>query len=123
MSFLIIDPSPLSNNVYRLLCRRWEQMPCLSCDTLDEIDPDWLKRQNQLVAVIGGGALRGDGKRFLTTLAETAPWQQMAKVIVVPHDATPDELSSWQQLPNLKLLARPFAPDDFYAIVSPMLAK
>lgn len=86
------------------------------------MDADWLKKQSgKVVCVVGGRALRGDGKRFLPLISDATPWQQMPKLLVVPHDATAEELSSWQRLPMLKLLVRPFAPDDFYALLDPMV--
>lgn len=122
MSILIVEPSPLVSNVLKLLCRRYSQHSCLSCQDFDEVDPDWVKKQTgKVMCVIGGGALRGDGKRFLPLVSDATPWQQMPKILIVPHDATAEELSSWQRLPMLKILVRPFAPDDFYALADPIV--
>lgn len=122
MPILIIEPSPLVSNVIKLLCRRYSQHPCLNCHDFDEVDADWAKKQSgKIICMIGGAALRGDGKRFLPMVSDAAPWQQIPKLLIVPHDATAGELSSWQRLPMLKILARPFAPDDFYALADSMV--
>lgn len=122
MSILIIEPSPLVSNVIKLLCRRYPQHPCLSCQDFDEVDSDWIKKQSgKVICIIGGGALRGEGKRFLPMVSDATPWQHMPKLLIVPHDATASELSSWQRLPMLKILARPFAPDDLYALTDPIV--
>lgn len=122
MPILIIEPSPLVSNVLKLLCRRYAQHPCLVCHGFDEIDADWVKKQEGKIAcMIGGRSLRGDGKKFLPLVSDATPWQQMPKLLIVPHDATAEELSSWQRLPMLKILVRPFAPDDFYAMADPVM--
>lgn len=122
MPILIVEPSPLVSNVLKLLCRRYSQHPCLSCQDFDEVDTDWIKKQSdKVVCMIGGGALRGEGKRFLPLISDGTPWQQMSKILIVPHDATAEELSNWQRLPMLKILVRPFAPDDFYALTDPIV--
>lgn len=122
MPILIVDPSPVVANVLKLLCGRYPQHPTLICQDFDEVDADWVKKQGgQAICVIGGKALRGEGKRFLPLISDATPWQQMPKLLVVPHDATAEELSNWQRLPLVKWVVRPFAPDDFYAMVDPMV--
>lgn len=122
MPILIVEPSPVVGNVLKLLCRRYSEQSCLACHDFDEADVDWVTKQEGKVAcLIGGAALRGEGKRFLPLVSDTAPWQKMPKLVVVPHDATAEELSNWQRLPMLKLLVRPFAPDDFYAMTDSMI--
>lgn len=124
MSILIVEPSPIVANVLKLLCRRYSQCTCLICQDFDDVDAEWLKKQKgKVMCVIGGGALRSDGKRFLPLISDATPWQQMPKLLVVPHDATAEELSSWQRLPMLKFLVRPFTPDDFYALADPMIKE
>ncbi len=122
MSILIVEPSPLVSNVLKLLCRRYSRHPCLNCQDFDEVDSDWIKKQSdKVICMIGGGSLRGEGKRFIPLVSDATPWQQMPKLLVVPHDATAEELSNWQCLPMLRILVRPFAPDDFYALADPMV--
>lgn len=122
MPILIVEPSPLVSNVLKLLCRRYSQHSCLGCQDFDEVDSDWVKKQSgKVMCIIGGGALRGEGKRFLPLVSDASPWQLMPKMLIVPHDATAEELSSWQRLPMLKILVRPFAQDDFYGLADPMV--
>lgn len=119
---MIVEPSPVVANVIKLLCRRYPEHACLICHDFDEVDPEWVKKQSGKVAcVIGGNSFRGEGKRFLPLVSDATPWQLMPKLLVVPHDATAEELSNWQRLPVLKLLVRPFAPDDFYALADSMV--
>lgn len=121
MGILIIEPSPLTGNVFRMLCQKWPQKRSYVSGDFEDIDTEWLEKQDKLSCVVGGGALRGEGKRFLALLSDVQPWQKLPKLIVVPHDVTAEELSTWQRLPNCKLLSRPFAPDDFYSLLSPMV--
>lgn len=122
MAILILEPSPVVCNVLKLLCRRYPRHSAVVCHDFDDVDAEWLKKQSGKIAcVIGGAALRGEGKRFLPLVSDATPWHQMPKFLIVPHDATAEELSNWQRLPVLKLLVRPFAPDDFYALADPVM--
>jgi hypothetical protein len=122
MSIVIVEPLPLVNNILKLLCGRYQRQSVVTCQDFDEVDTDWLKKtQGKMMCVVGGAALRGDGKRFLPMMSDAAPWQHMPKLVVVPHDATAGELSSWQRLSMAKLILRPFAPEDFYALADPMV--
>lgn len=122
MPIVVVEPLPLVSNILKLLCGRYQRHPVVTCHDFDEVDSDWLKKsRGKIACVIGGGALRGDGKRFLPLISDAQPWYEMPKLLVVPHDATAEELASWHRLPMSKVMVRPFAPDDFYALADPMV--
>ncbi|PIR21442.1 MAG: hypothetical protein COV45_01460 [Deltaproteobacteria bacterium CG11_big_fil_rev_8_21_14_0_20_47_16] len=122
MPIVVVEPLPLVSNIFKLLCGRYQRQPVVACQDFDEVDSEWLKKtQKKIMCIIGGSALRGDGKRFLPLISDSDLWQTIPKLVVVPHDATAEELANWQRLPMAKLMVRPFAPDDFYALVDPMV--
>jgi hypothetical protein len=112
MRVLIVDPSPLARNIYRLLLRSInEHVHVVAMDSIQKmrhIDD----AENFDGLIIAGTALDGYGARYRGLFTDVDVWANMPKV-VIPRPGTKRPQSAWANLPNASIVSRPFRPDEF----------
>jgi hypothetical protein len=120
MRILIVEPSPLAQNVYRLLVRsRYPDARVVTLEALVEIG-DLADDTPFDAAVIASGALDGYGARFRGLLTDVTHWQRLPKLVVTRPGSTGVK-AAWSDLPNATTIARPFRERDFVGAVTDLL--
>lgn len=112
MRMLVVEASPLAQNVYRLLLRQYlpacGTTPVGALDDLVHLDPE-LQFMGML---IGSGALIGSSNRYRALLTDAARWANLPKLVIIPSQRNGDEPPS-ATLPRAQVLQRPFRPAAF----------
>lgn len=120
MRVLIVDPSPLAQNLYRVLLRnvdpdiRVSTRECLpQLDAIAELsEVDLL-----LIASVLLDGAAADHRALLTDLPALAA---LPKLVMV-RPGTNGQRAAWQNLPNAMELQRPFRPEEFSRAVKKIL--
>lgn len=112
MRMLIVEASPLAQNVYRLLLRQY--LPAFATTPVNGIE-DLVDLDAELIfsgVVIGSGALIGSSNRYRALLTDDVRWAALPKLVIMPPQRNGDEPPS-ARLPRAQVLQRPFRPAAF----------
>ncbi|MBI2346621.1 MAG: hypothetical protein HYV03_07070 [Deltaproteobacteria bacterium] len=112
MQVLMIEPSPLARNVYRLILRRMGECKIDEVAALEEIDHRALADRPYDLLIIGSRAFDEPGRKLRALLTDVADWERIPKMIVtLPQPSGPQ--SPWEGLARVVVLTRPFSPEAF----------
>lgn len=119
MKIVIVDPSPLARNVYRLLVQQLApELRVVELDTMEGLGA-FDEMEALRGVIIGSAALEGAAQRYRALLTDVADWATLPKLVVQRH-GTNGIRQAWDGLPNTQILQRPFSPHDFGKALSHM---
>lgn len=112
MRVLIVEPSPLAQNMYRVLLQRYcPDAEIETLESLSKIAPTGPGRD--CVGIILGGQVFGAvGCEHRALLSDVEAWQAVPK-LVIAQPLRPGHAGVWEGLPNMQVLERPFRPEAF----------
>lgn len=112
MHVLIVEPSPLVHNVYRLLLAVLDPaVKVVALERMEEIQVIANDRRFDL-AIIGSAALAGKAAQYRALLTDITRWAELPKLVVALARSNGRD-RAWEHLPNARILARPFRPQQF----------
>lgn len=111
MRILIVDPSPLARNVYRLILRQMGEWKIAEAEDLAQIAVHQVPEMPDLL-VIGERAFQRDEGKFRAVLTDVPSWQHIPKLVIV-RKAANDKRSPWHGLARTTIVERPFPPAEF----------
>lgn len=112
MHVLIVEPSLLVHNVYRLLLASQDPLvKIVVLERMEEIQTIAPNRQFDL-AIIGSAALAGKAAHYRALLTDIARWAELPKLVVALARSNGRD-RAWEHLPNARIVARPFRPQQF----------
>ena len=109
MRVLIIDPSPLARNVYRLILHRVGQCKIFALDAVNELDREALNDPSYDLVILGGRAFIGDRGKLRALLTDVPAWQRLPKIVVALTNSS-DRKPAWDGLAQTVIVQRPFHP-------------
>lgn len=110
MRVLIVDPSPLARNVYRLILRRIPE--CRVVEAADSRAVDVGGGEQVDLLIIGERALQSDGGALRALCTDAAAWQGVPKIVVALRPGSGRQ-PPWAGLARTMVVHRPFHPADF----------
>lgn len=116
MRVVIVDPSPLARNVYRLLLQQIAACKIVEADNAEAIDWIGQPRPSHDLLILGGRAFEGDRGKLRMVLTDVAGWQRLPKLVVALASRT-GRKPAWDGLARTTVIQRPFSPDDFVKAV------
>ncbi len=112
MRVLVVDPSPLAQNLYRLLLQNVDAgVRVTTADSIAQLH-DLQKLADVDLLVIASLLLEGDNAKYRAFLTDIPQFADIAKVVMV-RPGTAVQHRAWQNLPNALEIQRPFRPDEF----------
>lgn len=121
MRLLVVDPSPLVRNVYRLLLQQYApEASVVACESL--LDLSHIDGGDAFAAcIIGSKAIAGEeGERCRALLTDASPWATLPKLVVTMGRAS-EQGSGQLKLPHSTRLERPFTPEAFAACLDEVI--
>ncbi|MBI4366754.1 MAG: hypothetical protein HY543_08055 [Deltaproteobacteria bacterium] len=120
MRVLIIEPSVLARNVFRLLLRRLGDFAVEEFARIDDVPVGDVARAPYGLLLLGGHAFDRGGGMLRTLCTDVAAWQQIPKLIIaVPHGGSAP--APWSHLARSHVLTRPFTPAAFGTAVQQLV--
>ncbi len=120
MRVLVVDPSPLAQNLYGLLLRNCHtEVTVMTRDALSELEsPDEWPALDLIV--ISSLLLEGGGAQYRAYLTDLPALAELPKLVIV-RPGTNGRRVAWHNLPNAVELNRPFRPEEFERVVKKIL--
>lgn len=112
MRVLIVDPSPLAQNLYRVLLRNLDpEVRMVTRESLTELTTvGELSELNLLL--VASLLLEGAAAEYRALLTDISTLADVPKLVMV-RPGTNGKCAAWQNLPNATELHRPFRPEEF----------
>lgn len=121
MRWIIVEPSPLARNLYRLLVLQAAPDAVVQMLASPRELGDVMHASPVTHLIIGSGALVGLEERYRALLTDAEPWCALPKLILISfaHQRLPE--ATWD-LPHATRVPRPFRPEAFIELVTQGLA-
>ncbi|GEM_PF-6780580 len=124
MRIIIVEPSVLSRNIYRLLLQQRKGSARISVlESVEELSVEDFADEPPAAMVIGAAALTGAYAKYRGLLTDVALWSATPKLVVTSLSHRDGGRAAWDDWAGTHVVARPFRPENFQTAFDALLKK
>lgn len=124
MRVIIVEPSVLSRNIYRLLVQQRKGSAQISVfESVEELVVKDFVDEPPVAMVIGAAALSGAYAKYRGLLTDVALWSATPKLVVTSASPRAGASAVWNDWAGTHVVARPFRPEHFQTAFDALLKK